>query len=41
MTALGSIIGVRGIGIGLWWTDAVSGPLHLLHDLVDGVKNMR
>jgi divalent metal cation (Fe/Co/Zn/Cd) transporter len=35
MTALGTIIGVSGIGVGLWWTDAVAAlfiSFMILHD---------
>ena len=42
MTVLGSIIGVLGgIGIGLWWTDAVAAFFISFMILSDGVKNMR
>ena len=41
MTALGSIIGVSGIGIGLWWTDAVAALFISFMILSDGVRNMR
>ena len=41
MTALGSFIGVAGIGIGWWWTDAVAALFISLSILFDGVKNMR
>jgi cation diffusion facilitator family transporter len=41
MTALGSFIGVAGIGIGWWWTDAVAALFISLSILSDGVKNMR
>ena len=41
MTALGSFVGVAGIGIGWWWTDAVAALFISLSILSDGVKNMR
>ena len=41
MTALGSLIGVAGIGIGWWWTDAAAALFISLSILSDGVKNMR
>jgi cation diffusion facilitator family transporter len=41
MTALGSIIGVSGIGIGLWWTDAVAALFISFMIMSDGVKNVR
>ena len=41
MTALGSIIGVTGIGLGLWWLDAVAALFISLTILSDGMKNMR
>lgn len=41
MTAVGSIVGVLGIGIGLWWTDAAAAILIAGSILWDGVKNMR
>ena len=41
MTALGSIIGVSGIGIGLWWTDAVAALFISVMIMSDGVKNVR
>ena len=41
MTALGSIIGVTGIGLGLWWLDAVAALFISFTILSDGVKNMR
>jgi divalent metal cation (Fe/Co/Zn/Cd) transporter len=40
MTALGSFIGVAGIGIGWWWTDSVAALFISLSILFDGVKNM-
>jgi divalent metal cation (Fe/Co/Zn/Cd) transporter len=41
MTALATFIGVAGIGIGWWWTDAVAALFVSLSILFDGVKNMR
>ena len=41
MTALGSFIGVAGIGIGWWWTDAAAALFISLSILSDGIKNMR
>ncbi|HSU36880.1 MAG TPA: cation diffusion facilitator family transporter [Propionibacteriaceae bacterium] len=41
MTALGSIVGVTGIGLGLWWLDAVAALFISFTILSDGVKNMR
>ncbi|MCR2783549.1 MULTISPECIES: cation diffusion facilitator family transporter [unclassified Microbacterium] len=41
MTAVGSIVGVAGIGIGLWWADAVTATLIATSILWDGVKNTR
>ncbi|MEV7633048.1 cation diffusion facilitator family transporter [Microbacterium sp. NPDC089318] len=41
MTAAGSIVGVLGIGIGWWWTDAAAAIFIAGSILWDGVKNMR
>ena len=41
MTAVGSMVGVAGIGIGLWWMDAVAAIFIASTILSDGVKNMR
>ncbi|WP_173922701.1 cation transporter [Agromyces sp. Marseille-P2726] len=41
MTAVGSIVGVAGIGIGLWWADAAAALFIAASILWDGVKNMR
>lgn len=41
MTAAGSIVGVAGIGIGLWWADAAAALFIAGSILWDGVKNMR
>lgn len=41
MTAAGSIIGVAGIGLGLWWADAAAALFIAASILWDGVKNMK
>lgn len=41
MTAVGSIVGVGGIGLGLWWADAAAALFIAASILWDGVKNMR
>ena len=41
MTALGSLVGVGGIGIGWWWTDAAAALFISLSILSDGVQNLR
>lgn len=41
MTAVGSIVGVAGIGIGLWWMDAAAALFIALSIVWDGFKNMR
>ena len=41
MTALGSFVGVAGIGIGWWWTDALAALFISLSILSDGVQNLR
>src|SRR5690554_3402810 len=41
MTAVGSMVGVAGIGIGLWWMDAAVAIFIASTILSDGVKNMR
>ncbi|MET1051277.1 MAG: cation transporter [Mycetocola sp.] len=41
MTAGGSIVGVAGIGVGLWWADAVAALFIAGSILWDGVKNTR
>ena len=41
MTALGSIIGVTGIGLGLWWLDAVAALFIASTILLDGIRNLR
>ncbi|MEJ6490351.1 cation transporter [Leucobacter sp. USCH14] len=41
MTAVGSIVGVAGIGIGLWWADAAAALFIAVSIVWDGVKNLR
>ncbi|MBG6239425.1 divalent metal cation (Fe/Co/Zn/Cd) transporter [Mycetocola sp. CAN_C7] len=41
MTAVGSIVGVGGIGLGLWWADAAAALFIAGSILWDGVKNTR
>lgn len=41
MTAVGGIVGVVGIGLGLWWTDAVAALFISGNILHDGVRNVR
>lgn len=41
MTALGGIVGVLGIGVGLWWADAVAALFISGSILHDGVRNLR
>ena len=41
MTALGSLVGVAGIGIGWWWADGAAALFISLSILSDGVKNLR
>src|SRR5690606_19774481 len=41
MTAVGSAVGVLGIGFGLWWPDSAAAILVALSILWDCVKNMR
>ncbi|MGP3534522.1 cation transporter [Microbacterium sp. RD1] len=41
MTAVGTIVGVGGIGLGLWWTDAAAATFIAASILWDGVKNTR
>ena len=40
MTAVGTILGVAGIGIGLWWADAAAALFIAASILHDGWKNM-
>lgn len=41
MTAIGSIVGVAGIGLGFWWADAAAALFIALSILRDGLRNMR
>jgi len=41
LTAVGSIVGVLGIGIGLWWTDSVAALFIATTIISDGFKNVR
>lgn len=41
MTAVGGIVGVLGIGLGLWWADAVAALFISGSILHDGVRNIR
>lgn len=41
MTALGSIVGVAGIGLGFWWVDAAAALFIAASILWDGIKNIR
>jgi cation diffusion facilitator family transporter len=41
MTAVGAMIGVLGIGLGIWWTDGVAAVLISMSILHDGVTNLR
>ena len=41
MTALAGIVGVAGIGFGLWWTDAAAAIFIAVEVLRDGVRNLR
>ena len=41
MTAAGSIVGVAGIGIGLWWADAAAALFIAVSIVWDGTKNLR
>ncbi|MBS3177282.1 MULTISPECIES: cation diffusion facilitator family transporter [unclassified Pseudoclavibacter] len=40
-TAVGSAVGVAGIGIGLWWLDSVAALFISASILYDGVRNLR
>lgn len=40
-TALATIVGVLGIGVGLWWADSVAALMISLSILKDGVSNIR
>ena len=41
MTASAAIIGILGIGVGLWWADAAAALLISVDILYDGVRNLR
>lgn len=41
MTGLGGIVGVLGIGVGLWWADAAAALFISASILHDGVRNLR
>ena len=41
MTALGSIVGVTGIGLGLWWLDAVAALFIAATIVTDGIRNLK
>jgi len=41
MTAVGSIIGVTGIGLGLWWLDGAAAIFIAASILFDGLRNLR
>lgn len=41
MTAAGSIVGILGIGAGLWWADSVAALFISGSILADGVRNLR
>ena len=41
MTAVGGIVGILGIGLGLWWADAAAALFISGSILHDGVRNMR
>lgn len=41
MTAVGSIVGVAGIGLGVWWADAAAAIFIAASIVSDGFKNMR
>ena len=40
MTALAGMVGVIGIGLGIWWADAVAAMFISLDIILDGVKNL-
>lgn len=40
-TGVAGIVGVLGVGLGLWWADAAAAALIALSILKDGFKNMR
>lgn len=41
MTALGSIVGILGIGAGLWWADSAAALFISVSILRDGITNLR
>jgi divalent metal cation (Fe/Co/Zn/Cd) transporter len=41
MTALGSIVGILGIGAGLWWADSAAALFISVSILRDGLTNLR
>lgn len=41
MTAVRAMIGVLGIGLGIWWTDGVAAVLISTNILYDGIRNLR
>lgn len=41
LTGLAGIVGVSGVGLGLWWADAAAAAVISLSILWDGLKNMR
>ena len=41
MTALGSLVGVAGIGIGWWWADSLAALFISFSILADGITNIR
>jgi cation diffusion facilitator family transporter len=41
MTAAGSIVGVAGIGLGLWWMDSAAATFIAASILWDGIKNLK
>ena len=40
MTAVGSIVGVTGIGLGIWWLDGAAAVFIAASILWDGLRNM-
>ena len=40
-TGLAGILGVLGVGLGLWWADAVAAGFISFEILRDGIKNLR
>lgn len=41
LSSLASILGVTGIGLGIWWADAAAAIIISLDILQDGIQNMR